>query len=311
MRKSVTTEIPDQETKKDRIPVKDANIILLITMSLWLINKFVLYRIPLMTTNIVVKNIVGKILIVAPGLIYLATHHKSTVKVLGIEKPNCFNLLMTFCAALCCWPISGFLNMLSMFFVKNRAEEILSRQISLGFVPTLILTAVLPALTEEFVFRGIMYRSYRKYSVIGGALISALVFGLMHLNLNQMIYTVFNGIIFALMLEATGSIVTPVSMHFLINSFPILFDFLMRDGSVSSASGMTSDTISPIILIVFGAISALSLYFLYRVIRKTAMRNKRFIAPAKTVSFKEIFDPALVTVLITAAVVTLLNTNYL
>ena len=108
----------------------------------------------------------------------------------------------------------------------------------------------------------------------------------MHLNLNQMIYTVFNGIIFALMLEATGSIVTPVSMHFLINSFPILLDFLMRDGSVSSASGMASDTISPIFLIVFGAISAPSLYLLYRIIRKTAMRNKRFIAPAKTVSFK-------------------------
>ena len=297
----------------DSIPVKDANVILLITLGVWLVNKFVLYRLPIMEENIVLKNLAGKIILTAPGILYLLVHHKKAARVLGIEKTGGYNLLMALLAALCCLPVVAVLNTVSMLFVRNRAMEILPAEMAFGFVPGLILAAVLPALAEEFVFRGIMYRSYRQYSVIGGALLSGLLFGIMHFNLNQMPYAFFDGVIFALMVEATGSIITSVFMHFLLNAVPVALDFILRDEagySASSASDLASVTDSAAVIIA-GAVAALMLYLLYRIIRKTARRNKRALTAAESAQAGSMFDPAVVVALITAAVVTLLNTKYL
>ena len=263
--------------------------------------------------NIVLKNLAGKIILTAPGILYLLVHHKKAARVLGIEKTGGYNLLMALLAALCCLPVVAVLNTVSMLFVRNRAMEILPAEMAFGFVPGLILAAVLPALAEEFVFRGIMYRSYRQYSVIGGALLSGLLFGIMHFNLNQMPYAFFDGVIFALMVEATGSIITSVFMHFLLNAVPVALDFILRDEagySASSASDLASVTDSAAVIIA-GAVAALMLYLLYRIIRKTARRNKRALTAAESAQAGSMFDPAVVVALITAAVVTLLNTKYL
>lgn len=314
MERSDDAVMTGQDAKQDRIPVKDANLILFITLVLWLFNKFVLYKIPLWEENIVLKNLVGKVILTAPGLLYLFVHHKNAAAVIGMKKPGSFNIFMAFSAALCCVPVQSILNAISMLFVKNRTQEILPSETALGFVPALILAAVLPALAEEFVFRGILYRSYRQYSVIGGALISALAFGLMHFNLNQLSYTVFSGIIFALMAEASGSIVTSVFMHFLGNAIPVLLHFLIRDDPGDSDSSFASDlasVLNPFTVIIVIAIAVLMLYLLYRIIRKTAGKNQNLMKAANPVPARRIFDLPLAAVLITAAVVTILHTKYL
>ena len=279
----------------------------------WLFYYSLLRTILYSIENIVLKNLAGKIILTAPGILYLLVHHKKAARVLGIEKTGGYNLLMALLAALCCLPVVAVLNTVSMLFVRNRAMEILPAEMAFGFVPGLILAAVLPALAEEFVFRGIMYRSYRQYSVIGGALLSGLLFGIMHFNLNQMPYAFFDGVIFALMVEATGSIITSVFMHFLLNAVPVALDFILRDEagySASSASDLASVTDSAAVIIA-GAVAALMLYLLYRIIRKTARRNKRALTAAESAQAGSMFDPAVVVALITAAVVTLLNTKYL
>ncbi len=53
--------------------------------------------------------------------------------------------------------------------------------------------------------------------VISAAAVSALMFGIMHLNLNQFCYAFVLGVVFALANHASGSTWTSVIMHFLIN----------------------------------------------------------------------------------------------
>jgi hypothetical protein len=89
--------------------------------------------------------------------------------------------------------------------------------------------AVIPACIEEFVFRGIFYHSYRKSGILGAALLSGVLFGMLHLNINQFIYAFFIGIIFALLVEATGSMFSSMLAHFAINTYSIIVLKLVPD----------------------------------------------------------------------------------
>ena len=51
---------------------------------------------------------------------------------------------------------------------------------------------------------------------------SGIFFGLMHMNFNQMAYAVVIGLIFGFVVEATGSIIPTMIMHFLINGFSVV-----------------------------------------------------------------------------------------
>lgn len=79
--------------------------------------------------------------------------------------------------------------------------------------------AVLPALCEEFVYRGILCHEYEKGGVTRAVLISSLFFSLLHFNLQNFPVYFFAGAILALTLYATRSIFGAIIAHFLYNLF--------------------------------------------------------------------------------------------
>ena len=86
-----------------------------------------------------------------------------------------------------------------------------------NFILDTIGTAMVPAFCEEFLFRGLILCSllpYGKKTAIYG---SAVLFGLMHQNPGQIIYTVVLGIILGYIAVETGSIWGGIILHFLNN----------------------------------------------------------------------------------------------
>ena len=79
--------------------------------------------------------------------------------------------------------------------------------------------AVLPALCEEFVYRGILCHEYEKGGVSRAVLLSAFFFSLLHFNLQNFPVYFFAGVILALTLYATRSVFGAVIAHFLYNLF--------------------------------------------------------------------------------------------
>jgi hypothetical protein len=82
--------------------------------------------------------------------------------------------------------------------------------------------AVLPAFVEECTFRGAIYHSLRGARPVRAVILSGLMFGAMHMNFNQFVYAAALGIIMALLLEATGSILSTMILHFCFNSFSVV-----------------------------------------------------------------------------------------
>ena len=94
---------------------------------------------------------------------------------------------------------------------------------SRGSALQLIITIALIPIYEEIFYRGIIFEYLRKnFNIIVAIVVQALVFGVMHLNLVQGIYTFILGIVLALIYMYSESILGNITVHIIFNLLGIL-----------------------------------------------------------------------------------------
>ncbi len=120
--------------------------------------------------------------------------------------------------AWCIMPLLSFINVVSQFFVQNEIQDALQGMIELPFLLTLFMTGVLPAVLEELLTRATILRNYQKKTVMIACLTSGMFFGFIHLNINQFLYAFIMGAIMSYIVMTTGSIVSSMVIHFIINA---------------------------------------------------------------------------------------------
>lgn len=90
-------------------------------------------------------------------------------------------------------------------------------------VATLVVVAVLPALCEELLLRGLVARAFAgRFGVAIGVISSALLFGFLHLSVARFLPTALLGAALAWAALAAGSVVPAMIIHFLNNFIAIL-----------------------------------------------------------------------------------------
>ena len=144
--------------------------------------------------------------------------------------------------------------------------------------------AFLPTIAEEFVFRGLFYHSYRKNGILGAAILSGVIFGAIHLNINQFCYACVMGMVFALMVEITGSMFSSMLAHFAVNSYSIIMLKLVSMSGISVQTEQASQQImsqySGVIIllqIAILAVTAIAFFSIaYLLFMSMAKRNGRW-----------------------------------
>lgn len=107
----------------------------------------------------------------------------------------------------------------------------------LSEVAYLILAyAALPAICEEFVYRGILCATLEERGLLPAILYSAISFGMLHFELSHLPVYVFAGLLLCALMYATRSLVATVIVHFAFNLFglfgqPALTQFYLYTGS--------------------------------------------------------------------------------
>ena len=192
--------------------------------------------------NLTVNTVVSESMIIIPALlimgiwIIIREHRKNTVEdyePISLADRFMFReikvstLLMTLLYVAAITPIIILSNAISLIFVDNTMLDMSSDILSLPVIPSVFFSAVIPAFIEEFAYRGLVYGGFRKdCRPLGATIISALLFGLMHLNFNQFCYTFIIGITLALLTEAAGSIWPAIMVHFIINARSVIEMFV-------------------------------------------------------------------------------------
>lgn len=176
--------------------------------------------------------VIGQSLIFIPFVLYLIVTRGKPLKDLKVRRIGVLNTFLLVILTYCMIPVVSFLNVLTMMFAKNEVSGQLDGMSNNNFLFNIFITAFVPAIMEELIFRGVLYSGYRNSTIKRAILASALAFGLFHMNVNQFCYAFFMGIVFALVREATGSMHSSMIMHFLVNANSVvllkLYDILTK-----------------------------------------------------------------------------------
>lgn len=123
----------------------------------------------------------------------------------------------------------------------------------LQLVLSLISIAVIPAVVEELLFRRVILEGLLPYGRGVAILGSAFLFGLMHGNILQILYTVLMGIILGVLYTKTRSILLCMLIHFTNNAISVMQDAILSDPSPEL--GLRLNGFLELTVLVLGGIS--------------------------------------------------------
>lgn len=120
--------------------------------------------------------------------------------------------------------------------VSEAYQETINAFYSASLPVQIICLAILVPISEELVFRGLLFKRLRERApYMQAALYSAIVFGLMHMNLVQMLYGFVLGMMLAYLYEKYGSVKAPIAAHMAMNLLSVLatkfklMDWMLED----------------------------------------------------------------------------------
>lgn len=174
--------------------------------------------------GIVANLFVSQAIMLVPALIFAITSYACSGAVkfnelLGFHKIKISTSLMVILFTFLVMPLTSTINSISMLFVDNAVNAISDDVLKMPFPVMLFMIGIFAPFSEEFIFRGIIFRGYKNSgSVLQAIIWSAVLFGMMHLNFNQAAYAIAMGIMCALIVEASGSLWSSVIVHMVFNT---------------------------------------------------------------------------------------------
>lgn len=178
--------------------------------------------------NMALNIIVSEITIWLPAVLFLLISRTNPVTFCRLKKVHVSTVLMTMLFTLLLEPLITVVNAVSMLFVENAVAGMSGQIINLPLWGMLLGIAVYAPFAEELTFRGVIYQGYRQQGNRWKALLlGSLLFGLMHMNLNQACYAFVMGVALALLVEATGSILPAFIAHFCVNGLSTVLIFAL------------------------------------------------------------------------------------
>lgn len=171
------------------------------------------------------------------------------------------------------------------------------------FLGDLILTALLPGICEEFCHRGLLVNGYKQIGIKKTIFLVGLLFGLMHLNVEQFFYATVIGMFLTFLVYLTDSIIPSIIIHFLNNAIGLYITFAEYNNlpfgnlSNSLADALSGNPLTVFMLIIFVVVLMLGLliFLTYMLLKQTRVKDfqklaKRAIDASQRESLLKSFD---------------------
>jgi membrane protease YdiL (CAAX protease family) len=175
-----------------------------------------------------------------PALLFAYFTHPRPLHYLGIRKPaNLLHLIVPACIMICAGPLLTVIaEWMSQFdlgeYFKKMQEDndritaaFLSIKTPAHLIISFIVLAIMPGLSEELFFRGILMRfaAKRTYSTWFPLVVSSLLFATFHLNIYGWPSIFVAGMLLGSFYYLTGSIIPGILAHFAFNGSQVFIAF--------------------------------------------------------------------------------------
>ena len=212
--------------------VTKTNVLFTATVLVYIILMYSLAFVPAgrITTNMAL--VIPEIILLIPALVYVIVLKPNTVGDVNMSVVSPITTTLTVVLTFLIMPLVMFINGVTSLFAENSVDNVLNTIVNSNPLwLNLVIIALLPAVVEEFIFRGLIFNGYKRRNPLMAILLSAMLFGLIHMNLNQFSYAFVIGIIFGLMAYATGSLLPSIMAHFIINGTSVVIAHMTTDGT--------------------------------------------------------------------------------
>ena len=176
-----------------------------------------------------------------PLTLYFVLTKKNIKQTLRLNPLGWKNALIIISFGISIQPLMSLLSYTAALFFPNPVEQSISGIHSSGFLLSLLSVAILPALFEEVFSRGILLSGYTFLGKWKAAFASALLFGLLHLNPQQLPYAFVVGFLFCFLVERTDSLYASILPHMVINGTTV-FSIFSETAAETAASVELSET---------------------------------------------------------------------
>ncbi|MCR5303035.1 MAG: CPBP family intramembrane metalloprotease [Lachnospiraceae bacterium] len=238
--------------------------------------------------DFVTLDLITEALFIIPAFIFLLNAQKYTgmdiAAQTAIRKPEPVIMLLSAVYLLLLMPATSLINMISMMFTENTIESMEEEITAMPVWLTVFLIGVLGPAVEEFVFRGVILQSYLRDRPgrFGPVFLSSLLFGLVHMNLNQALYAFFVGIALGMLCMITGSLIYPMVCHMLFNSIEAVMLYVVESDELNSLKGAAyydalkeSIALMMIVSLVFTALALCVLMCIRNICAKNRRQDMR------------------------------------
>jgi membrane protease YdiL (CAAX protease family) len=144
----------------------------------------------------------------------------------------------------------------------------------LHFIVMTLVIAALPAVAEEFFFRGMLQRKLSKTGIgpEGAILMASLIFSLIHMDFNNFIARWMMGVVLGYLYYWSGSLWVCIFAHFVNNFLVVLIAYLVNTGILGTDLN-EMDTLPLYITLPAMALMGIFMYITYRVRNITPAYN--------------------------------------
>lgn len=158
--------------------------------------------------------------------LFLYLKHKKDFSIpISIKQLSLKKVLYLTTLTICGIPVAMVLSAMGNVLSKTTVEDTNDVN-TFPVIPALIIYALIPAVVEEFVFRGVILGIYTKVDVKAGILISSLFFALLHFSMGSVLYGFLFGVIFAIVRLDTDNILYTMIMHCVFNGVNVLLSYV-------------------------------------------------------------------------------------
>ena len=175
-------------------------------------------------------------------------------------------LLVTFFCSL------NFINMTTHFLSQVLVAPVSSVPLAnFGqFLLSVLFFAVVPAVVEELLFRGLIFNGLKNsFNAKVAVILTSIIFTLIHFSIFQTVYQLILGVVLSLILLFTNSLLLTMLMHFLNNFLIVFISYLSQGKSIFEFAnfGVLEIVLSIVIFLVGVAIVCLIFYFIKRLVK--------------------------------------------
>lgn len=180
--------------------------------------------------SILANNFLSEAVVIIPAVAAVLYSGEKLSVLVPFHKIKASSVFLTIVYVICLFPLVACVNYISMLFVENIVTAISDEVLAMPMWVMIFAIGIFGPFIEEVVFRGVILQTYQRTGrIVGSIILSSILFGMMHMNFNQFAYGVVMGVMFALLVEATGSVLTSFIAHATFNTIEVVMMFLTED----------------------------------------------------------------------------------